>query len=265
MLPIIGAGLAYVFYKTDQACKIDERTRKRYAQAYSKQEEARELLEKQKYAANQALIKVVNRKRGILMSSMKDFLEVYEKILKINFIEGDGIKELSSKTIIPEEMSIIRTFSQNAVKPMNDKEILWSLFKGGIGGCMVKDSERNLSMANAQMKLANVAYAEAEAISVSLDVIIDKSNRIAEMLMNLNLFFVKGINHTSNIIEKNGYSRLNYSQDDRKALMSCINIADAIKKIIDAPMFDKNGELAIETAKVIEIGNNLIGQLEKNC
>lgn len=44
--------------------------------------------------------------------------------------------------------------------------------------------------------------------------------------------------------------------------MTCINIASTLKKIIDEPVIDSKGQLAVETVKVIEIGNKFIKDIE---
>ena len=191
----------------------------------------------------------------------------HEKIIKIDFQESDEIKKLSSITLIPEEVTHIKTVTQTAIKPMSDTEIIATLLKGviifGIGNGIEEDSKRNLRAANAQLRMAEVAYSEAEALGTSLDTVVDRCNAFADLLARLNILFMKSINHTLSIIDKNGYSRSAYTTDDRKALMTCINIASTIKKIIDAPVITPNGELSVETAKTLEIGNNFIKQVEQ--
>lgn len=117
-------------------------------------------------------------------------------------------------------------------------------------------------MATARMRTANVAYSEAEALGISLDTVADRCNKIADLLSKLNVLFVKSISNSLEIIEKNGYERSRYNEYERKSLMACINIASTVKQIIDEPVIDKNGELAVETVKVLEIGNRFIQEVE---
>lgn len=275
MLPLIIAGgasvLSYTFYKTDKAMQMDSKAQRKYAKAMTRQLEAEALLKEKKENADAALIKVANRKRAIVATSMYQFLDVYERIIKIDFQESDEIKKLNAITLILEEVTHIKTMAQTAVKPMTDREIIVTLLKGtvlfgglgGIGYSIAKDAERNLKAANAQLRMAEVAYKEAEAIGVSLDTVVDRANALAGLLAKLNLLFRQSIQHTTEIIDRNGYSRTAYNQDDRKALMTCINIASTMKKIIDESVITPNGELAVETAKTLEIGNNFIKQVEQ--
>lgn len=269
MLPLIiaGSALGYTFYKTDKAMQMDSKAQRKYAKAMTRQLEAEALLKEKKENADIALTKVANRKRAIVATSMYQFLDVYERIIKIDFQESDEIKKLNAITLIPEEVAHIKSIAQTAVKPMSDTEILGTLLKGviifGIGNGIEEDSKRNLKAANAQLRMAEVAYKEAEAIGVSLDTVVDRANALAGLLARLNLLFMRSIQHTTEIIDRNGYSRTAYNQDDRKALMTCINIASTMKKIIDEPVITPNGELAVETAKTLEIGNNFIKQVEQ--
>ncbi len=269
MLPLIiaGSALGYTFYKTDKAMQMDSKAQRKYAKAMTRQLAAEALLKEKKENADIALTKVANRKRAIVATSMYQFLDVYERIIKIDFQESDEIKKLNAITLIPEEVAHIKSIAQTVVKPMSDTEILGTLLKGviifGIGNGIEEDSKRNLKAANAQLRMAEVAYKEAEAIGVSLDTVVDRANALAGLLARLNLLFMRSIQHTTEIIDRNGYSRTAYNQDDRKALMTCINIASTMKKIIDEPVITPNGELAVETAKTLEIGNNFIKQVEQ--
>lgn len=273
MLPFIiggAVGLGYTFYKTEKASQMDAKARKKYAKAMAVQIEAETMLKEKKEECDNALRKVANRKRGIIATSMMKFLQVYERIIKIDFNESDEIKRLNNVTLLPNEIIQIKMIAQNVVRPMTDKEILVTLAKGfilfGIGGAIGNsieaDAKRNLAAANAQLKISNVKKQEAETLCVSLDTVIDRCEKIAEILSKINVLFMRSINHTLDIIEKNGYSRNNYSLDDRKALMTCINIASTLKKIIDEPVIDNKGQLAVETVKVIEIGNKFIKDIE---
>lgn len=267
MLPfIIGGAIGYTFYKTEKASQMDAKARKKYAKAMTVQIEAETMLKEKKGECDNALRKVANRKRGIIATSMMKFLQVYERIIKIDFHESDEIKKLNDISLLPNEILQIKAVAQSAVKPMSDGETLAILAKGliifGIGNSIEADAKRNLAAANAQLKISNVKKQEAETLCASLDTVIDRCEKIAEILSKINVLFMRSINHTLDIIEKNGYSCNNYSLDDRKALMTCINIASTLKKIIDEPVIDNKGQLAVETVKVIEIGNKFIKDIE---
>lgn len=263
---IVAGGIIDGFRGAEKSMKFDERARKKFAKAYEKQAEANELINKRNKQADIALKKVINRKSGILKTSMKDFLTVYEKIIKINFTEGQGIKELDKKLMTNDEIKSIKTMIELSLRPMNTLELI-STFLGagggvGLGHAMVEDSKRNLSVANKQLRAAEVMYSQAENMSIIIDTMIERSENIAVLLAKLNMLFIKSINYTNDIISKNGLDRKNYTLDDRKALMTCINIADTIKKIIDTPLVNKEGKLAKETLIAIDIGNKFLSKMK---
>jgi len=275
---IIG-GIAYTFSKTDQSMKIDEKAQRKYAKAYERQSEAVELVEEKQQLADNTLMKVANRKRAILSTTMKDFLELYERIIKINFIAGDGIAELSNNILAPVNITQIQYMTVTAISPMSEKELINTFLVEGLkgwmiagpigatanalGGTFVKDSERNLSKANSQVKISNVIYSQAETMALALDAITERSKKLADLLAKMNLLFVRSIKTSTEVIDKNGFERLNYEVNDRKVLMTCINLADAIKKILDTPLLDKNGEITQESLTALQIGSEYLYKLQQ--
>ena len=97
---------------------------------------------------------------------MKDFLSVYEKVMKINFKDSQGISELNKNLMTFDNIKSIKTMTEISVRPMNTLELV-STFLGsgggvGLGHAMVEDSKRNLSVANKQLKAAEIVYLQAE-------------------------------------------------------------------------------------------------------
>lgn len=271
-LPIIlgalvaGGAVVDAFRGANESMKIDERAKRKFARAYERQAEANALVKKKNEEADAALRKVINRKRGILASSMKDFLTLYEKIIKIDFLESQGMKELHGNIIAANGLKSMQGMVAVAMRPMTDMQLIGTFLGGGggvgIGHAMIEDSKRNLSQANKQLRAADVVYSQAENLSSIIDIMIQRSNQMAGLLARLNLLFIKSIKHTNQIIDKNGFDRNNYTQDDRKALMTCMNTASAIKKIIDVPLIDRQGQLAKETMEAINIGNQFLNKLK---
>lgn len=270
MVPVLWAlgtaAVGHTFYQTNKSMQMDERARKKYAKAVARQLEAEALVKEKKELADMAIRKLANRKRAIISTSLVKFLDVYEKIMKIDFRPGEGMKELNKQLLLPEEAANIKRVSARIAEPLKDSEVIACMIKGGLvfglGNAIMEDSKRNMAMASARMRTANVAYSEAEALGISLDTVADRCNKIADLLSKLNVLFVKSINNSLGIIEKNGYERSRYNEYERKSLMTCINVASTVKQIIDEPVIDKNGELAVETVKVLEIGNRFVQEVE---
>ncbi len=274
-----GKSIINFFRSLNESDELDKAARERYTEALNRQHEAEALLKGKKQAADKAVIKLANRKRGIIGTSLFRFLEVYKQIRKIVFHEGDGMRELRSLVILPEEVASIKSVSLRIAEPLKDNEAKAFLIKRGIidrytGGlsysglangiadAMVEESKRKMAAADDQMWVADVAYREAETIGTALDTVTERCNQIANLLASLNVLFVKSLHNITGIIERNGSSGDRYNSYERKCLMTCVNLAKTIKQIIDEPIIDKNGELAAETAKVLEIGNKFMREVE---
>lgn len=219
---------------------------------------------KQEEKTKTSLSKLANRKKGILMTSMKQFLELYEKIMIINFVEGDGIKELCFSNFTPAIIEEIKTMTSVAGNTLNTGQtIATMLVRGGISGVIAKESEMNVNTAQMRNKQARVIESQAETMCVSLDAIYQRSERFTEILTKLNMLLLKSISNTSIIIEKNDRDRKKYSQYERDCLQACINVASAVKKILDTPLLDTDGEVTVQSLEAIQIGEEYLNRIGK--
>ena len=78
----------------------------------------------------------------------------------------------------------------------------------------------------------------------------------------MNLLFLKSIQHTDKIIDGHGFDRQNYSADDKKSLMSCINLAKAIKDILEAPLFEADGKISQQANRALVVGDEYIRKFQ---
>lgn len=246
-----------------QADKNNERANKINIKAFEKIQNAREKQEEQENKVRMALEKLANRKKGILCTTMANFIEVYEKIMKIDFTEGDGIKELSLNTLSPTSFNDVKNMSATAigVQMTTGETIAAYLIKGGISGIISKEAEMNVSVASMRRKQSNVIEAQVETTCIALEAIIERADRISDILARLNLLFRKSIKTTEEIIEVKGKNRLNYTKSDKECLMTCINIAGTIKKILDTKLLDESGEITKKSIEAIEIGDNYLREI----
>lgn len=65
------------------------------------------------------------------------------------------------------------------------------------------------------------------------------------------------------MIEARGSDPRNYSQADRDVLMTCMNLVDALKKIVDAPVVTDNGALTQEIMATIQMGKEYADAIKK--
>lgn len=264
---ILGAAaLGSGFYGAEKSMQIDSKARKRYAKAFAMEQDACRLVEEKKTAADNAMKKLSNRKRSILISSMQNFVTVYSKIIKIDFRDDRMLAVLNKKSFSTEDIQVIQAVAQTAVRPMTDKEIAVSLLKGfgvfGLGNAFINDSERELQMAGAQLRSSRVVYSQAENLTAIIDGVIASCNQGSALLPQLNRLFMQAIAYSDELIAAKGMERAAYTENDRKAFCSCINLASTLKKIIDAPVLTDEGRVARETEEALAIGSQCMQNIK---
>lgn len=263
---VLGAVLGSGLYGAEKSMQIDSRTRKRYAKAFAMEQEAHRLVEVKKQAADNAMKKLSNRKRSILITSMQNFVAVYSKLMKIDFRDDKMLAVLNQQSFSPKEIQIINEVAQTAVRPMTDKEIAVSILKGfgvfGLGNAFIDDSERELQMAGAQLRSSRVVYSQAENLAAVLDGVIASCNKVSDLLPKLNRLFMQAISYSDELIAAKGMDRAAYTENDRKAFCSCINLAVTLKKIIDAPVLTDEGKVTQETTEALAIGSQCMQDIK---
>ena len=256
--------------------QMDKQTFVKREKTYNIQAEAMALIKHRSQIANDAVEKVMNRKRAILSTSMQTFLDVYRRIIKIDFRQSEIIAV--SERLLPDELVKIKAIKPDTLNPLPEPG---SWLKKGfeldkIGHIVVfrtsitdwldsldNQSEKELAYAKINLKAAEVLKEQAETNAAVLDAIAKVAEKMSALLTKLNALFVRSMQYTTEIIDNNGYSRNNYSENDRKALMTCINLASAIKSIIDAPVLSSDGSIAAESVKAVETGNQYIDILNE--
>ena len=82
-------GLVKTTHDIVSSDRIDKQTEKKNIKSFTKIAESQASLDREKEVMEKAVLKLVNRKKAVLSTSMRLFLELYEKIIKINFNEID--------------------------------------------------------------------------------------------------------------------------------------------------------------------------------
>ncbi|GHV48134.1 hypothetical protein FACS1894204_12190 [Synergistales bacterium] len=276
ILESLGISIAVGVYNSIKADGMNERALKKLGEAYNRQVEAKHELQKQSEKIEKSLEKLASRKKGILTTSISDFITLYEKIGKIDFDESERIARFSSESQLSASVGEMRRIVV-ASQALTGKQmfntflvsgVVGGLLSGGVGfltfavtGLIKKEAELNLSNARMINRQSQVIASQAESAVVTLDAIYQASERFAKVLAQLNLLFCKAMKTTSVIIEKNGGSRLNYSKQDKDYIRTLINTADALIKIIDAPLFEEDGAISNKVGEVMETGQQYIEEI----
>lgn len=219
-----------------------------------------------------SVFRLATRKKGVLTTSISRFIDVYGKIKKIRFLESDGIRELDafSPRCCNEMKDQIIIIQQKEITPssaLTKNVVVSSLFfglAGAITASIVDDAKSRLDVASDKLKQARV-YAEQQRIcGLSYHSIAERADHMTDILTKLNMLFVKSLNNTEPLVEAKGDDRSYYKQDDIAQIGTCLNLAMAVKDILDAPILDRDGELAKETLAVIERGNQCVIEMQES-
>lgn len=264
IIPIaVAAGLAHTFYGADKSMKMDERALSKYAKAFEKSAEAARMVHEKEKLADKRLNNVVRKKRAVIENSFPLFAEVYEVIQKV--ILKDSANAYHDLTIWKEgELAQVNSMALSVRKDFTDKELVCGVLTKGIGGMMIKQSEAYLSAANNQMRAANVASSQAESICLVYDALIEKADRVANVIAQLNTLFVKSIKETQRVIQMNEESNRSYheySVFDKEVLVNCANFAKGMSEVVKVPVITEKGEITVGAEELIRKGEERIMQM----
>lgn len=245
-----------------KSAKMDDRALKKYAQAFEKNEEARQLVKAKTEFTDKRLMNVARKKRAVMEDAIPKFVEVYSQIQKIDLrCSGDSVNLPLS--ISAERQADLQALTMSARKAFTDKELVCGLMMKGLGGMAIKDSERNLSAARNQLSQAEVIYSQAESVCAACDAVIARADRIAKLLTGLYVLFLKSIETTKATIERNGYNVRNYSETDKGVLMTCVNFAAALSDVMNVPVITREGAVAEAALETIETGEAYLTKMQR--
>lgn len=259
---LIMAGIAFgvgIYAPVNKSMKLDEKAMQKYGRAFEKAQNARMKVDEKSALADKRAKNVVNKKRAIINHSLPQFIEVYDKIQKIQIESKEKSKIIEFSAF--DNLNYITSIPIAKLENFTDKQLICGIALRGITGMMVKESEQKLSAANNTMNYARVYEAQADSFIVVYDAIIERANRIADLLLKMNILFLQSIEETNRVINKNGMDVLNYSENDKSVLATCVNIADSVFNLVDIPVVNEHGELVKEAVELIEKGQMFLDEM----
>lgn len=246
-----------------RAIDLDDKALLSLRQAYDTHANAVVLFERRKEAADTSLKKLVNRKKAIYITRMQEFLNLYGQIRSIQFLPGQGIRELFNCKISAEDVQELRQMAITSKQPLSEKEQAMQFVFRGLDGSILADSKRNLEIANTQLSIAKTIYISAENMSMVMDAIAQRAEQFSTILSTLSQRFGILLNNAKIIVDQNGTDGSKYSKKDIAILCDCMNFADAIKKYLDIPILNQDGSVTEETLKALEEGKALLSQFQQ--
>jgi hypothetical protein len=267
MLTEIGIGVVATKMVKDlkESDELNERAEKKRKRAYQNLSQAISEKMDAEEIMNEEVRKLIRRKEGILCSTIREFMDVYGQIKKIEFRETDGIKELD-KFSLACCSEIDKQVMQIQQKDLSSSEITKNVIKGflvgGLAGAItssiVDDAQNNLNMAKDKARQSQVLAEQQSIYSASFKAISERAQRMREVLTKLNMCFLKSIKNTENIIREKGLERDKYETNDISQIGVCLNLAKAIKEILDTKILDQDFELTRASLLAIENGNQCL-------
>ena len=251
---IVTAGkVVYDMHKSD---KLNEQAERRSKKSFSRIADAQIAQKEAEEEMNNAVLRLTNRKRAILSTSMKDFLE------------SDGVRELGEFTpAVVEDLHTQISAAQNMPQmPVITKNVVVGWLLGGLFGAVsssiVDDSKRNLDLARMQSRQADVIAQQSKGVSLAYQAVTERASSMTEVLTKLNMLFVRGVRYTGALIEERGGDKRNYTLEDRKSLAVCVNLAGAVKSILDAPIIDREGKITQKSLETIQLGERCLQEID---
>lgn len=283
MVPVIIGGVvgAKVISDMWQADKYEKQARNANYEAFSSVEAAARRLRSQHEKLEATLLKLANRKKGIMSGTLPKFISVHEKIIQINFERRPAV-DVKSLALMLENLNVMNQMVSVSGIQMSDKEIVGTfLFSAeyggligglvgglvggvltGISGAVKKDAKINLDIANTRSDEAEVISYNTDTARIALEGIEKKAESVLKLVTQMNALLLKSVQHTSEIIDRNGFDVEHYSDADIDGIMNCCNFAVAVSDILKAPLFDSNGKLSNQIDKTLSTGNEYVQKMQ---
>lgn len=258
MWPIAALVVGKFMYDLNKACDMDEDSRRRMRKAFQRETEARLLVKQKSQELEAALGRIVQRKRGTL-SNFRRFVDLYQKIMDIDFQAEKRQPVLAVIPLKEEDFAGLQQMVLIPKRTFTDSEVLMSLLKGGLG----RYAEQFRSQSVKQLRAAGVVYAQAENMARAIDIMVNQCDTISEVIAHLNFLLAKTIRTSEVLMEAKGRDPGRYTRADRDVLMTCMNVVDALKKIVDAPVVTRDGQLTEELMTTVRMGREYAAAVKK--
>ncbi len=248
----------------------DAKSRQIYYDAFKDVEEAAREARTERDKTAQKLLKLSKRKNGIMNSSLTKFVDTFQKVAKINFTQND-LNDFNTQAIIPAEIKDLQKMVNISGMGLNDKQLLSTFVfhgflkgpLGGISGIIRKESEINLHVAYMNSDMADVATSHNKTAKIAIAAIGDSADRFSKLLANLNALFVRNIGHIDELVNQKGTNKNKYADEDKKDIMSCFNLAETIKKLLEQPLFEPNGVVSQQAIRAMKTGESTFLKLQR--
>ena len=282
----------------------NEIAEKKYESAQNLYNNARHSLEQAQNQTEKSLLKLGYQKKNILDSSMKKFLDSYDKIKHIQVTGSAGLDEISNFFIdqqgglrLREMTNIYSSLAITGATGLATGGLALALGEAsGIVGSalpigaaitplaaiaaptLLFTGLSSSKKAYENLEKAITVYAEAEKACEKMKVsemlcngLSNRSEMFSKLLLNLDGMFAecsemlnKIIREKEKIQSRNKLNSNDFTQGELELISVTRSLAGAIKTIIDTPILSKDGKMTNESKNVYDQTSNKLSDFGKN-
>jgi hypothetical protein len=122
-----------------------------------------------------------------------------------------------------------------------------------LGGFLSAKASANRDRAYSNLAKAREYNEEMDAAAVACSGIRKRSAMFHRFLLSLNAVFEPLVFEMTQIIERRGTDFRTYSPEEKKTIAEAMAMAGAIKSILDTPILDGEGNLTLESEKIVDV------------
>lgn len=230
--------------------------------AFEKLSEIQLQLKNQAEKTDMALEKLANRRKSIYEMSIPEFIKIVDILELIEPSEENKKISLEVKTSF-KDFSVIKNSHAIHKTDLKNSEAICSYLLFGIGGYSRKKSELQLNQANTMSRNAKAVETHSNNILEFMKYTEEQCENMSNVIVKLNILFIKSLHVLKKIVEVNGEDKLKYNRADREQIRLCFNLIDALKQLTNVNLLE-NDEVAEEFVQAIAFGEQCLSSIEGN-
>lgn len=233
--------------------KKEKRAMETISEAWDMRNEAQQKLsEKQQQAVTAS--QILCKRKNATIQNLVGFKEDLQTIINLGLIIDDY------ELINIEEINIqqIQKFENYQVPPVSPKSNMAELldainpFTGMLAGSMIRDGERKVQWADYEWDLANQEKSIKLAEADIYEQISTLAKRQKDILSKLNQFFNHDRKYVSDVIEKNGTKKENYSSEERKKITLMVQCAKCMNAFLSVELMNEEYKITEQAQKLMD-------------
>lgn len=236
----------------DYEVELDEVNRKTQRLV---EETEREFNNSQKKAKNN-LDLLVKKKGEIYNGSFNEFIDTFKNIKQIE-VSGNMNFSNSLKAIESVTMNYHNNSTSRYIKSEEEALVQGAILGGILGGAylvsgVIKGVRLQYAIEEAEANYSKVKV-ECEQVKkhgIAFVQISESAKQLTIVLTSLNQLLKLSVNEMQQIIATSGTNYKRYTKSEKERIFIAVQVAEAIKKVLDTPVLNKDGKLTYSAKEV---------------